>query len=463
MDELLNKPETGSVIADASTLGHREKAIRLHDPRNIRDEIVTFPQPVRFGTPPQTVIDELLDKLETLETRHPLGLWEIRWYVETQAKGAALEYDEAHQCELEKLDNHNARVLRRHDVIDRLIEELESHREQAEERHEAACEVCVRTLAETDLPPMQGDFSPEGLEEALADGLDTEEEFCGRIGATPPAEQHRSSNSVLAKSLTMILELFMPIIPGFVLAITFGMLTGLITMVDLQRGDPVKMLGAASLGAFIVGLMGQTAKYVARLLAHQMESNKATIARYRFMAGIVMALLLVLTGFLAAEVFGEAHGISDLHAQRLIALLRLNPGALVTPIRFGVYLLIGCLISGPYVVLKGLRELSECEGRLRGAWIAAQRKDQMDTYRSTPSFKAVLAATSAAKLLKDRIAEIDSRIGELRAERDELVILDDFDEATKAYLDHLRLAAGVALATAQAMVRDYIDMVEART
>jgi hypothetical protein len=130
----------------------------------------------------------------------------------------------------------------------------------------------------------------------------------------------------------------------------------------------------------------------------------------RLQSTVVVAGLLVATFvFLAAEITAEALGLRDLHHQRLIAAERLRSaptsasrqaeGGPAGPedglLPLSIYLIVGTLISGPYIFYKGAKGWKESEQTQRVAWLSHRRREWLQARRMDADVQTALVHARA--------------------------------------------------------------------
>jgi hypothetical protein len=157
------------------------------------------------------------------------------------------------------------------------------------------------------------------------------------------------------------------------------------------------------------------------------------------MAIFAMSAAVILA---AAEVATEALGIRELHRQYLAEAQRLGNTALDVPLLpIGIYLLIGTLVSGPYLAYKALSAWNGAEARHREAWLLHLQKEWLDRRRADPAYRELLASAARVEKLVRRAGEVDARLKALEEERTALERGPQVDPADRARRDRAREAA----------------------
>ncbi|MES4793295.1 MAG: hypothetical protein C4321_10240 [Chloroflexota bacterium] len=117
--------------------------------------------------------------------------------------------------------------------------------------------------------------------------------------------------------------------------------------------------------------------------------------------------------FVTAEITAEAMGLRDLNRQKLVEDLRLSStsGSPVDvdshlfPLPF--FLIIGTLISGPYVAYKGARGWKEAESRQREAWIHHRRLEHVKALSREEPVQRAFGQARRVEALQKAVTEVD--------------------------------------------------------
>lgn len=377
---------------------------------------------------------------------HPGWREMLQWTYETRVRPAAMELEAAERQVAAQTEARAESGRQSADDLERRITELENRRETLEKELETEAAGYAEAMGQAGLMAQPADAvaGPAHVREALQDVAPTVDEIAGEHGIVPPsADDGKGLGSV-------IMEGAAPIVCGFMLAISLGTLTGLLDLVDLQtlRRPPMVFI-AFTVGAVIVALIGNLVKatvagYVMR--GEDRYPDAAPVPRLRskgFLALMATACLL----FIAAEVTAEALGLRDLNRQRLIEDARLSSTAAAGSLNVDdrlmalpFFLVIGTLISGPYVAYKAARGWKEGEARQRQAWLSHRRLEHVKALSREEPVQRALGHARRVEGLTKRVEEVDEMIAPMRARLAE--VLDPAPtEAMRKRLEYATSAA----------------------
>jgi hypothetical protein len=390
--------------------------------------------PLQDGLPGAVPPEELLAALEGEVPAQRLKFWLLLWRYHTRARAALSELLAIEREARAKLEERGRELLRQQGQF----QALERQREALSAEAQAARTAFGAAAAAAGLAC---EARPEAVERDFYDRvMPTLNELAGEHGMGPVHETGPQWPPWLRQLLVGPLRVLAPVVAGLILALTMGTLIGLLSVVDLQRGDRLRqLLLAGLLGFVIVYLLGELVSYAAQLLARSREPVSAAAPRLRGSFGLAIAVFSAAAVLGAAEVATEALGIRELHRQYLVEARRLGNTALDTPLlSTWVYVLIGTLISGPYLVYKAVSAWNEHEARHREAWLLHLQSGWVDRRRAAPEFQAAIAAAQRAQQLEQELARLDAQLDPLREQLERGPALDD---ALKARLDRAREAA----------------------
>lgn len=264
-------------------------------------------------------------------------------------------------------------------------------------------------------------FAPSGInplrvEDALRNEVPDLDAVAGQHGVSPIAK-----TTLVGMILAFLMQVLAPLVCGFMLALSLGTLVGILDLDDFSRRDSgPKFILAALLGFVIVYLLGEIFAIAIHALARALEKHdspsnssdgnesytfpetmqrsslKGLIPRMRvpsLKAGTWIAVgLIVIAMFLAfAEIVAEAHGIRELHNQQLarrdrfrVAASNSNPTIPSEGVPMYIFMIIGTLISGPYIFYKSAKSWGESDALVRESWLLHQQRYWLDERRARP-------------------------------------------------------------------------------
>ena len=251
------------------------------------------------------------------------------------------------------------------------------------------------------------------MEEALQLEKPDLDMVAGQQGVSP-IPRHSLWNTIL----TFFMQFLAPLVCGFMLALCLGTLVGILDLDDFSRRDSApKFILAAALGFVIVYLMGELFSNTVHALTRALEMKaeldddrqiaqdpmlmdrsfvgrikefgnfrRPATPRLRAGLGITLILILAALGLGCAEVIAEGSGIRELHHQQIARRMRFrNPNSGLPPeeeLWWPMYMVIGTLISGPYLMYKASKSWGESDVQLREAWLLHQQQTWIDSRRA---------------------------------------------------------------------------------
>lgn len=387
----------------------------------------------------------------------------LRWTYNTRVRPAAQELQAAERAAEAHAAERAERSARQQDDLERKVSALEERRAQVADQLEQAADAYATAMGEAGLAslPDEGPINPKHVQDALHDSAPTIEELAGERGLVP-------ADHGLATFGKQLMEGGAPVVCGIMLAICVGTLTGLIQLIDLRNLDrPTMLVLAVALGTVIVSLIGslvQTA--VATLVQRQEERHHpdgeppVPTLRAGVFVGFILAACLI---FFIAEVTAEGLGLRDLHLQRLVEASRLSgPGAhdpSTQLLPMWIYIIVGTLISGPYIFYKAAKGWKEGERLQRLAWLKHRRLDRVRAmFREEPVQRALANARRTESLSK-RLAEVDEQLAAAR-ERLEEAQEPGLSPQMKARLEYATGAAVGEAMRLHGLVEQFVNEVD---
>lgn len=334
-------------------------------------------------------------------------------------------------------------------------------------------------------------INPQCVEDALQNEVPDLDGVAGAYGVSPVPH-----SSLWGTILTFFMQFMAPVVCGFMLALCLGTLVGILDLDDFSRRDSVpKFVLAATLGFVIVYLMGELFSNAIHALTRSLEmrgdelpSESRTInplsedlspyARERaaaesrpvprapkLRAGLKVAIGLLscalLLGF--AEVLAEGNGIRELHHQQIARRMRFrSPTSLQPPdeeLPMALYLIIGTLISGPYLMYKASKAWSESDIQLREAWLLHHQQNWLDDRRARPETGLAFQAACRVEQLENAMYDIKIQLKTLRERRANLYNPEQ-DQATQTRRKEARAAAVGEALRLQTMIEDVVNQRE---
>jgi len=333
-------------------------------------------------------------------------------------------------------------------------------------------------------------INPQCVEDALQNEVPDLDSVAGQQGVSP-IPRHTLWNTIL----TFFMQFLAPLVCGFMLALCLGTLVGILDLDDFSRRDSVpKFALAASLGFVIVYLMGELFANTVHALTRTLEmkdeleqeereprdpmtEDRTFIGRMnafgrfrrppapRLRAGLGITLLLIIAAFCLgfAEITAEANGIRELHHQQIARRLRFrNPASTLPPeeeLWFPIYLIIGTLISGPYLMYKASKTWGESDVQLREAWLLHQQRSWIDDRRARPETGLAFQAACRVEQLENSLYDIKIQLKTLRARRGGLYNPEP-DAATQVRRKEARAAAVGEALRLQTMIEEMVNLTE---
>ncbi|HLJ54171.1 MAG TPA: hypothetical protein VKT77_03975 [Chthonomonadaceae bacterium] len=333
-------------------------------------------------------------------------------------------------------------------------------------------------------------IGPQSVEEALQVEVPDLDAVAGQQGVSPIPRQ-----TLWGTILTFFMQFLAPLVCGFMLALCLGTLVGILDLDDFSRRDSVpKFILSAALGFVIVYLMGELFSNLVHAITRALEMkadldmpipsvpvNPAAEDRTfagrlrafgefrrpgapRLRAGLAISFVLIVVACILglAEVTAEAFGIQELHRQQIARRDRfrspLDPRG-EQELWFPVYILIGTLISGPYLMYKASRSWGEGDVQLREAWLLNQQRIWIDDRRARPETGLAFQAATRVEHLENRLYDIKIQLKTLR-ERRSTLFNPQPDSASQVRRKEARAAAVGEALRLQTMIEEMVNMTE---
>jgi hypothetical protein len=277
----------------------------------------------------------------------------------------------------------------------------------------------------TKQPPAPEPISPLLVERALQADFAHEDEVCGEQGVAPVS----SRGNVFVTVGQWLFEFFAPLAAGLLLGVNLGVITGLVTLEVLQRGEALWLVAlAAVIGLFVEKLVGNTAYSLMSSAAIASEKREAIGAMEPFPSmrsgmrtAFFMAIIALMTVAIATV---DALGLHMLYQERLQEA-QLEGGGGGEQVPLWVFFIAGLIISAPYIVYKAVKGWREPETRQREARIVYLRWKHVDRRREDPAVQQAFAKAQEVANLHQRretlVAELEHIERRLDAARTECV------------------------------------------
>ncbi len=341
----------------------------------------------------------------------------------------------------------------------------------------------------SDLNYAPSGISPQSVEEALQAEVPDLDAVAGQQGVSP-IPRLTLWNTIL----TFFMQFLAPLVCGFMLALCLGTLVGILDLDDFSRRDSMpKFILAAALGFVIVYLMGElfsnTIHALTRALEMKAELDEEELqvardpmtedrsitgrlrafgtfrrpAAPRLRAGLgicgVFILGALFLGF--AEVLAEGSGIRELHHQQIARRARFRNPALPPDeeLPWLLYMVIGTLISGPYLMYKASKAWGESDIQLREAWLLHQQRSWIDDRRARPETGHAFQAATRVEHLENSLYDIKIQLKTLRERRASLFNPQP-DAASQSRRKEARAAAVGEALRLQTMIEEMVNVTE---
>jgi hypothetical protein len=465
-------------------------------PLSTQEELNWFVPPLPHQEDHQGRHEEMLDRFGGLLEKQPKRAWLLKWNYRTRAAATGAELtavEREAQAQLTRLQQQSERDVKQLD--DKIVflrdhqQTLESELIQAKKSF-AECAARAGLNCNAGDPPEPArrygrkapqpepddallalsDIGPHKVEEALEEAKPTLQEMAGEYGVGPVA-----GKDFFANLISFFMQFLAPLVSGLMLALCLGTLVGILDIDTLQRADGVPQLAlSAALGFVIVYLMGELYHSAVGSLARSLESKEqqenyhgVLIPRHRSSLGLAITLVAVALCLGAAEVTAEGLGIRQLHEQQINRQLRLRGataangaiGGTSTELPLVIYILIGTLISGPYLAYKTAKGWHEGESHLREAWLAHRQRVWMEDRRANPDVQEAFHRAYVVQHLENSLQNIHRQIIETEKARDAALQVE-LHPALQGRRQAARAAAVGEAARLQQMLEQIVETTE---
>jgi len=345
---------------------------------------------------------------------------ELRMRYTHWVKIPAMQYEQLrHELEPQRVE-----CQREIHATDKAIEQAQTAFMQAMATARIPLPVPPPPKKRTKQPPAPEPISPLLVERALHADFAHEDEVCGEQGVAPVS----SRGNVFVTVGQWLFEFFAPLAAGLLLGVNLGVITGLLSLEVMQRGEELWLVAlAAVIGLFVEKLVGNTAYSLMSSAAMASEkrdeigdtepfpSMRSSVRTAFFMAIIVLMTIAIATV--------DALGLHMLYQERQREAQLGGGGGELVPL--WVFFIAGLIISAPYIVYKAVKGWREPETRQREARIVYLRWKHVEKRREEPAVQQAFAKAQEVANLHQRretlIAELEHIERRLDAARTECV------------------------------------------
>jgi len=257
------------------------------------------------------------------------------------------------------------------------------------------------------------------IEDALSHNMPTPQEICGQYGIEPLTTETRWYHRLY----NFLMETFAPLAAGFLLGLNISVITGLLELSDLKRGGQIWLFMIVGvIGLCVEKLLGEAQYHLFGSLSRRVEPqqpvhpDKTPFPRHRssWLIGIMVFLLFIVS---IATLTVDALGLRMLHAQNITDQKFYNVQVdLLLPMY--VYLLIGTIVSMPYLFYKAVKGWKDSEAKLRESVIFAAQREYLEKKRLEPGVQSAFRLAQRAHDLQSDLQELHHKINLLRNTRD---------------------------------------------
>lgn len=476
-------------------------------PISDQEEVNWFVPPLPRREEKHEEVNGLLSELCDHMKDTPMRAWLVRWNYATRSAAAAGEEVDVELEAEQRFAIQQERAEVECKKIDAMLSSLENREKETETELIAAQKSFAEASAnaglacnpdpkyltsrfnEADLTDFY--FAPSGINpqcvedavQAIVPDLDA---VAGEQGVSP-TQRH----SLWSTILTYFMQFLAPLVCGFMLAICLGTLVGILDLDDFSRRDSFpKFALSAALGFVIVYLMGEIFSNAVHSLTRTLEErgedgeqappplpntqsayppgrvtpeftrSKSTPPTLRTGKRIAIGLIVVALCLGFAEVVAEGIGIRELHRQQMARRARFGGGGIgghgEEELPILMYLLIGTLISGPYLFYKASKAWGESDLQLREAWLIHQQRAWVDYRRARPETQLAFQVACHVEQLEKSLYDIKMQIKRLHKNRVALENLEP-DKHTQARRKEARAAAVGESLRLQNMIEEIVD------
>lgn len=334
---------------------------------------------------------------------------ELRMHYTRWVKIPAMQYEQLRQ-ELEPQREKYQQQVRETNAA---IEQAQTEFTQAMARAKIPLPQPPKPKKRQKQPPPPEPITPLLVERALREDFAPDEDVCGEQGVAPVSTR----NDMWATIGQWFFENFAPLAAGLILGINLGVITGLLSLEVIQRGEMMWLVALAALiGLFIEKLVGNTAYSLMASAAMASEKRDgiegaapfpSTYSKMRIK--FFSLSVIVIAGAVALV---DALGLHMLYLERQEEA-RLLGGGSETQVSFLVFLVVGTIISAPYIVYRAVKGWREPEIRQRQARITYLRWKHIERRREEPAVQEAFVKAQAVENLyqrRDRLQQALERI-----------------------------------------------------
>ncbi|CEK12687.1 hypothetical protein [Chthonomonas calidirosea] len=402
-------------------------------PSGFASDMVWHVPPIGLSPEERARQEALLNQLEGHCRDFPRRFWLLRWNYWTRAVAAteeqrAVEHEVQELLEQLKAENakEQARLAKQIELLrereaELRIELLQERRRFAESVGRAGLRL-PDGLLKQEMASQGGEqrpsaaVEPRKVIEALEEIPDLDE-IAGEHGVRPEEQK-----GFFALLLNMFMQILAPLVAGLLLALCLGTLVGLLDLDTLLRADGLPRLGvAAALGFVIVYLMGEIYHAVVGMLSRSLEAYDSAVRVPRLHKQTTIAVLCLVGALVLglAEVTAEGMGLRMLHHQQILREERVQDRRSDQDheMPLPIYMLIGLLISGPYLLYKSTKGWSEVEEQMRRAWLRHQQRAVMEARSKDPVVQELLQHAYALEGMEKTLQELRTELADMEQQR----------------------------------------------
>ncbi|MCS6920279.1 MAG: hypothetical protein NZM28_10945, partial [Fimbriimonadales bacterium] len=260
--------------------------------------------------------------------------------------------------------------------------------------------------------------SPQLVERALNADFASDEEVCGEQGVAPVS----SRGSRWTELGQWFFELFAPLAAGLLLGVNLGVITGLLSLEVLQRGESLWLVAlAAVIGLFVEKLVGNTAYSLASSAAQASERREGidSAAPFPTMRSTWrVAFFVVVVGALTIAIATvDALGLHMLYQER-VQEAQLTGGGGGEQVPLWVFFIAGLIISAPYIVYKAVKGWREPEIRQREARVRYLHWKHVERRREEPAVQHAFEKAGEVEALSKDCARLTQELERIEARLD---------------------------------------------
>lgn len=335
------------------------------------------------------------------------------WYTRL-VKVPALQYEQLRH----ELEPQRAERLRELQETQRAIEQAQTEFMQAMAAAKIPLPEPPKPPKRAKTPPTPEPISPQLVEKALRADFASDDQVCGEQGVAPAS----SRSTVFTTVGQWLFEFFAPLAAGLLLGVNLGVITGLLSLEVLQRGETLWLVAlAAVIGLFVEKLVGNTAYSLAASTAQASERRDGVEGTSAFptmrSARRVALFTVVVMTLTVAIALVDALGLHMLYMERQ-AELQLTGSSVGESVPFWVFLIAGLIISTPYIVYKSVKGWREPEIRQREARVAYLHWKHVERRREEPPVQQAFLKAQTVQNLHQRRERLQAELERIEARLD---------------------------------------------